>query len=101
MSTIAIIAIVVGAVVLLALIAWAIFGKSRIDEKRRSKARDLRDRAAVRETRAQKEHARSAERKARARREAAEAEEGAHLADRELATAGKEHRRAGRIDPDR
>jgi biopolymer transport protein ExbB/TolQ len=101
MSTIAIIAIVVGAALLLAVIAATIFARPRIQERRRVKARDLRDRAAVREARAQKEHAAASEQQARARRQAAEAQERAQLADRELATAGKEHRRAGRLDPDR
>jgi hypothetical protein len=100
MSTIAIIAIVAGAVILLALIASAI-AKPRIDGRRRGRARDLRDRAAIREARAQKEQATAAEQRARARRASAEAEERSRLADRELAAAGKEQRRADGVDPDR
>jgi FtsZ-interacting cell division protein ZipA len=100
MSTIAIIGIVAGAIIL-ALIVAALATRGRRHEKRRGQARELRDRASVREARAKKEEATAAEKRARAQREHAEAEERGRLAEREMATAGKEHQRAGRLDPDR
>jgi biopolymer transport protein ExbB/TolQ len=99
MSTIAVI-LIVGAVITVALLAFAIFTKPRIDERRRYKARELRGEAELREAGAKKEEAAAAEQRARARRQAAEAEERARAAEQELATADKEHRRATRIDPD-
>jgi flagellar biosynthesis/type III secretory pathway M-ring protein FliF/YscJ len=101
MSTIAIIAIIVGAAILLALIAFAIFAKPRVDQKRRTKAREMQSQADERRISAEREHAAAAEQHARARREAAEAEERRQQGDRELAHASRHERRARRIDPDR
>jgi hypothetical protein len=101
MSTLAIVAIVVGAVILLALIATRTFAKPRIDEQRRRKAGRLRARADARETRAEHARAGATEQRARARREAIEADARAKTADDELDLAGKEQRQAERVDPDR
>jgi Flp pilus assembly protein TadB len=100
MSTIAIIAIAAGAVIL-ALVVAGLVTRPRRQEKRRVQARELHDRAAARETHAKKEQAVAAEQRARAQKEHAEAEEHARVADSELVGAGKDHRRAGRLDPDR
>jgi flagellar biosynthesis/type III secretory pathway M-ring protein FliF/YscJ len=101
MSTIAVIAIVVGAVILLALIATRIFAKPRIDEQRRGKARHLRARAEARQARAEHARAGATEQRARAHREEIEADERSRAADEELELASKEHRQAARVDPDR
>jgi F0F1-type ATP synthase membrane subunit b/b' len=101
MSTIAIIAIVIGAVILLALVATKIFAKPKIDRKRRGKARELRDRADTRRARAEHEQAGATEQRARARREVLESEERREQAEEELQLAVKEDRKAERIDPDR
>ena len=96
MSTLAIVVIVAGAVILLALIATRSFAKPKIDEQRRGKARQLRARADERRVRAEHAHPGATEQQARARREAIEADESAQAADEELALAGEDHRRARR-----
>ena len=101
MSTLAIVAIVAGAVILIALIATRTIAKPRIEEQRRGKARRLRATADERRLRAEHAQAGAMEQRARARREAIEADERAQTADEELALASKEHRRAERVDPDR
>jgi hypothetical protein len=101
MSILAIVAIVIGAVILLALIATRTFAKPKMDEKRRVKARRLRVSADERRVRAEHARAGATEQRARARREAIEADERAEAAHEEISLAGKEHRQAERVDPDR
>jgi len=100
MSTLGIVIIIVAALIALALIAFfALRGKST--EKRRTRARELRDRSEIKRAQAQKERAGADEQEARARRETAEAEERARVADRRHAEAERQADRAKAIDPDR
>jgi len=100
MSTIAIVVIVVGAVILFALVA-RLLARPRMDAKRRDRARPIRSRADQRRIRAEKSREHATEHRARARREALEAEERGHRADEELEQVGREYREAQRLDPDR
>src|SRR5436309_1887356 len=95
------IAIIAGVVIVLALIAWAIFARPRVQDRRRAKAGEIQRRADDRHVRAEQEHAKAAEQEAQARREAAEARERRRHADSEIASAGKEMRKAERLHPDR
>jgi FtsZ-interacting cell division protein ZipA len=99
MSTLAIILIIAG-VIVIALIAYAALRRPAT-EKRRSRAREMRDRAEISRAQANKERATADEQEARARREAAEAEERAHSAERKRAEADRQAERAESIDPDR
>lgn len=101
MSTIAVIAIVVGVLIVLALIWAAIRGRPKLQQRRRETARELRGRAGERTAWAEQERASAAELEARAEREAAQAEQRREAAEREASNAGREARRADRIDPDR
>ena len=73
MSTIAIIAIVIGAIIVIAIIASMLGSQSR--EKREHQAREHEGRARQHGARAEKERAAADEKQARARRESAEAKE--------------------------
>jgi F0F1-type ATP synthase membrane subunit b/b' len=102
MSTVAIIAIVIGALILIALI-WGVMSGSRRrrHEERRQVAGRHREEAEHRHVKAEKHQAAADEKAAAARREAAEAEERAVAArhEREVGDAHREHARE--IDPDR
>jgi ribosome recycling factor len=100
MSTIAIIAIVVGAVILIAFIATRL-ARPRIDVKRRERARAIRGKAEERRVRAEHARAGANEQRARARRETLEAEQRERRADEELQEVGRQYGKARRVDPDR
>jgi FtsZ-interacting cell division protein ZipA len=101
MDTGVIIAIVVGALVLVLLVAWAL---PRLTERRaeqlRTKAGDERYEARNRELSAERAQAAADERAARARREAAQAEASAREASRQRELAGQHRERAHDFDPD-
>jgi flagellar biosynthesis/type III secretory pathway M-ring protein FliF/YscJ len=99
MSTLAIILIIAG-VVVIGLIAYAALRRPAT-EKRRARAREMRDRAQISRAQADKERATADEQEARARREAAEADERARTAERKRAQADQQAERAESIDPDR
>ena len=101
MSTVAVVLIVIGAVIVIALLASAL--KRTRDQKlddRRQIAGEQREGAELRQLEADKEAARADEQAARARREAAEAESRSRAAkhEREAARGHAEH--AAEIDPD-
>ena len=101
MSAGAIIAIVIGAIVLIVLIALVVQRqRARRLDQRRGEAAELRDEARVRGTRAERERAAADEQAAAARRKAAEAEERALRAQREQAVAQEHEERARAVDPD-
>jgi flagellar biosynthesis/type III secretory pathway M-ring protein FliF/YscJ len=87
MSTLAIILIVAG-VIVVGLIAYAALRRPAT-EKRRARAHEMRDRAQISRAQAEKE------------REAAEADERARSAERKRAEADRQAERAESIDPDR
>jgi FtsZ-interacting cell division protein ZipA len=96
-----IIAIVIGAIVLIALIAFiSKRGRDRKLEMRRHEAHESRREAKVRGAKADRVQAEADERAARARQEAAAAEEQAALADKERRFARQHHERAIELDPD-
>ena len=97
MSTLGTIAIIVGAVVLLALIAIALMGarKKRLDS-RREQAGELRNEAQRHGRLAERQRAEADERAARAKKAEAEAEEKAAVARRERALAEQRETVAGR-----
>jgi flagellar biosynthesis/type III secretory pathway M-ring protein FliF/YscJ len=99
MSTLAIILIVAG-VIVVGLIAYAALRRPAT-EKRRARAHEMRDRAQISRAQAEKERATADEQEARARREAAEADERARSAERKRAEADRQAERAESIDPDR
>ena len=97
-----IVAIVIGAILLIAI--FALLGKksaNRRDEQRRAEARTHRDEARVRSARATKAEAEAEERQARAKREEAIAQEQAAVAERERRFARSKEERAADLDPDR
>jgi F0F1-type ATP synthase membrane subunit b/b' len=101
MSAGAIIAIVIGALIVLALVMW--LGKrsrDRAHETRRHEAREIRREAEVRGAEADQLGAEADERAARARREEAEARQQAVRAEEQRVEAEHEHARAHDIDPD-
>jgi hypothetical protein len=98
MSTIAIIAIAVGVLIVLAMVAIPLMG--RRTESRRQEAHELRRSSEARKARAEHERAKADEQKARARREAVEADQHRERVDRELAAAVSDSRRAKKLDPD-
>jgi hypothetical protein len=101
MDTGVIIAIVVGALVLIALFAIAARrGRERKLETRRSEAAEHRLEAEVRGARADRQEAGAEERAARAKREQALAQEQAARARQERGLAEERHERARDIDPD-
>jgi FtsZ-interacting cell division protein ZipA len=84
MSTVAIIAIIVGVIIVAAIVATAI--RRRQFERKRAVAGELRDEAGMRRTRATKAEA--------------EAEESARIARRERVAAEEHAERADELDPD-
>jgi F0F1-type ATP synthase membrane subunit b/b' len=97
----AIIAIVIGALIVLALVLW--LGKrsrDRARETRRHEAREIRREAEVRSAEADQIGAEAEERAARARREEAQARQQAARAEEQRLEAEHEHARAHDIDPD-
>jgi F0F1-type ATP synthase membrane subunit b/b' len=101
MSTGAIIAIVIAAVIVLALVMW--LGKrsrDRAHETRRHEAREIRREAEVHGAEADQLKAEADERAARARREEAEARQQAVRAEEQRREAEHRHARAHDIDPD-
>jgi FtsZ-interacting cell division protein ZipA len=101
MSTGAIIAIVIGVLILLALVVW-VSRRSRTKrlESRRHEAREIRSEAEVRTAEADKMSAEAEERAARARREEAEARAQATRAEEQRREAETHHARAHDLDPD-
>ena len=101
MSTGAIIAIVIGVLILLALIVW-VSRRSRAarHESRRHEAREIRREAEVRTAEADQMSAEAEERAARARREEAEARQQAARAEEHRREADEHHARAHNVDPD-
>ena len=101
MDTGAVIAIVVGALILLLLLAWALPRmRERKNEQLRSQAGEERYAARDRQLRADKAQAAADEKAARARREAAQAEERAREATHQREAAGEHMERARELDPD-
>ena len=104
MDTLAIVLIVIGALILIALIAAAMRKRSHDREleleDRRQVAAEHREEATSRQLTADREAAAADEQAARARREAAEAEERARVAERERATATAHAEHASEVDPD-
>jgi hypothetical protein len=101
MSAGAIIAIVIGALIVLALVMW--LGKrsrDRAHETRRHEAREIRREAEVRGAEADQLSAEADERAARARREDAEARQQAVRAEEQRSEAEHHEARAHDIDPD-
>jgi FtsZ-interacting cell division protein ZipA len=101
MSTIAIVLIVIGAVIVIGLIATALSrARRRRLEDRRQIASEHREEATSHRLRAEKEAAAADEQGARARREAAEAQERSRAAERQQETARAHAQHATEIDPD-
>ena len=101
MSTGAIIAIVVVALILLALAMWlGSRSRNRRHEIRRTEAHEIRREAEVRGAEADQMQAEADERAARARREEAAAREQAARAEERHGEAEERHARAHDIDPD-
>jgi FtsZ-interacting cell division protein ZipA len=100
-STIAVVLIVIGAVIVIALLAAALKGaRERKLEDRRAIAGEHREEAKLRQLEADKEAASADEQAARARREAAEAESRSRAAERERERARGHVEHAVEIDPD-
>jgi hypothetical protein len=101
MSTGAVIAIIIAAVIVLALLFFLLpRARNRRLEQRRSRARDIRAEARGPALEAQKAQAEADERAARARREAAEAEARSREARGRRSVAEEQLEKARRIDPD-
>ena len=101
MSTIAIVLIAVGAVIVIALLGSLLRRvRERRLEDRRQIAAEHREEASSRRLGAEREAAVADERTASARREAAEAEERSRAAEREQETARSHTEHARQIDPD-
>jgi hypothetical protein len=101
MDTGVIIAIVVGALVLIAAIVLASrMARERRLEGKRDQAREVRQEAQIRGAKADRQHAEAEERAARARKEQAIAEEQAAKADEHRRFARDRHVEADKIDPD-
>ena len=96
-----IIAIAVGAILLIALFVFiSRKQRTRRTEQRRVEARGHREEARVRGARATRAEAEAEERAARAKREQAIAEEAAATAERERRFARSKERTANELDPD-
>ena len=96
-----IVAIVVGAIILIAL--FALLGKKGRERKletRRTEAHELRREAQVRQSQADRHKAEADERAARARKEQAIAEEQAAHAEKHSRFARDRHEKAADLDPD-
>jgi hypothetical protein len=101
MSTGAIIAIVIAALIVLAIVLMlARRGRERRLETRRGEAREMRRGAEVTRAQADRAHAEADERAARARQEEAAAREQAALAQEQSREAQQRHIEADRHDPD-
>ncbi|HEX8204682.1 MAG TPA: hypothetical protein VF587_01345 [Solirubrobacteraceae bacterium] len=101
MDTGVIVAIVVGAILLIALFAFmSRQAKTKRTEQRRVEARSHREEARVRGARATRAEAEAEERAARAKREQALAEEQAATAQRERRFARSKEQKAAELDPD-
>lgn len=101
MSTVAVILIVIGVLIVVGLLVAArTRTRGRELEDRRGVAREHREEATSRGLVADKEAAAADEQAARARREAAEAEERARAAGQERQAAEAHHEHAARVDPD-
>ena len=101
MSTVAVVLIVIGAVIVIALLASALKRtRDRQLDDRREIAGEHREEAELRQLEADKEAASADEQAARARREAAEAESRSRAAERERETARGHAEHAAEIDPD-
>jgi FtsZ-interacting cell division protein ZipA len=101
MSTGAIIAIVIGVLILLALAVWLIRrNRAARMESRRHEAREIRHEAEIRTAEADETSAAAEERAARARREEAEARAQAARAEEQRREAEARHARAHEVDPD-
>ncbi len=90
--------LIVLAVVVLALIAWAVLRQRR--EGRREEAGELRREARSHQLQAERDEAGAQERAARAKREAAAAELQAARAENVRAEATEREERAAKVDPD-
>jgi hypothetical protein len=102
MDTGVIVAIVIGAIVLIALVAFlAKRGRDSRRDTKRVEAHETRREAQVRGARADKAEAYADERAARAKREQAEAQEAAAVADKERRASRDRHEYADNVDPDR
>jgi FtsZ-interacting cell division protein ZipA len=96
-----IVAIVLGAIVVIALVALlAKRGSETRRENKRVEAHETRREAQVHGARAEKASAHADERAARARGEQAEAQEASAVADRERRASKERHEYAEDIDPD-
>ena len=101
MSAGAIIAIVIGVLILLALAVWlSRRNRAARQESRRHEAREIRREAEVRTAEADETSAAAEERAARARREEAEARAQAARAEEQRREAEAQHARAHDVDPD-
>ena len=101
MSTGAIIAIVIGVLIVLALLLWlSRRGRAAKLESRRHEAREIRREAEVRSAEADQTTAEADERAARARQEEAQARATAARADEQRQEADAHHARAHEVDPD-
>jgi FtsZ-interacting cell division protein ZipA len=101
MSAGAIIAIVIGVLILLALVVWLSRRNRQARlESRRHEAREIRREAEVRTAEADETSAAAEERAARARREEAEARAQAARAEEQRREAEAHHARAHELDPD-
>jgi FtsZ-interacting cell division protein ZipA len=101
MSAGAIIAIVIGALIVIAIVAWlSRRARNRRLETRRVDARRHREDASIATAQAEKTQAEADERAARARREAAKAEEAAVTARQQQRFARERHAHADSLDPD-
>lgn len=100
MSTVAVVLIAIGAVIVIALLAAALKRtRDRQLEDRRELAAQHREEAELRQLEADKEAASADEQAARARREAAEAESRSRAAEREREAARGHAEHAAEIDP--
>jgi hypothetical protein len=96
-----IVAIIIGALILIALLVWAgSRGRERKLEGRRVEAEEHRLEGEVLGARADRQEAEAEERSARARREQAIADEQAALAQREREAANERHEHARDLHPD-
>jgi FtsZ-interacting cell division protein ZipA len=101
MSTLAIVLIVIGALIVIGIVAAMLTGaRQRRLEDRRQIARQHREEADSRRLDAEMNQAAADEKAARARREAAEAESRSQDAEREQETARAHAEHAQRVDPD-
>ena len=101
MDAVVVVAIVIGALLLIALfVAIARRGRERQKDGRRTEAAEHRLEAEIRGARADRQQATAEERAARAKREQALAQEQAARARQERELAEERHERARAVDPD-